>query len=454
MKEELHDSPVAPPNRPLTANGRAGPPRWSSRARHDVPLVVGARAISVAGDAAAMIALLLRAHAWGLGPLGVTALLASFGLPIVLLMGVAGRIADRYDSRRILVLGGTLQAGAAAGLAVADDLVATCVLVLLVQSAHAVLQPTWSALVPRVAGEALAGRLIALQQGLAAVATPVGAATGGLLVGLAGDRVAFLANAATFALVAVVAVAVRTRRGGRRDPGRVDPAGAAAGVAPAGVAPASEQGRRGGLALLFGDPVLRPLFVLLIPICVTTEAVNVVEIFLLRDVLAVPAEQVGLLTVALGAGAVAGSAVAGRIDRTPLRVRGVMAAFAAMGVLIAASGMAPSYAVLLVLQAACGAANALSNGLLMALVVDRVPDARRGDANAALNGLARALGTVALIAGGWLGTVIGPRATFVWCGVATVLVVAGVALPRPSRRERSERSPEGVRTPPAHRLER
>ena len=102
----------------------------------------------------------------------MTALLASFGLPIVLLMGVAGRIADRYDSRRILVLGGTLQAGAAAGLAVADDLVATCVLVLLVQSAHAVLQPTWSALVPRVAGEALAGRLIALQQGLAAVATP------------------------------------------------------------------------------------------------------------------------------------------------------------------------------------------------------------------------------------------------------------------------------------------
>lgn len=414
MKDLLHGVRVAAPE-PARAT------------RHDVPLVVGARAVSVAGDSAAMIALLLRAHDWGLGPLAVTALLASFGLPIAALMRWAGRIADRCDSRRILVVGGLTQALAAAALAYADGLAATCSLVVVVQSAHAVLQPTWSALVPRIVGERRAGRVIALQQGLSAVAAPLGAATGGLLVGLYGDRAAFLADAATFALVGLAGWAVRTRRGGRRDPAP----GACEALAGATETPAAAG--RGNLRMLFAEPVLRPVLFGLIPLCVSLEAVNVVEIFLVRDVLGVPAEQVGLLTVAIGAGAVLGSAVAGRIGRAATRVRAILGSFAAMGLLIAGSGVAPSYAVLLALQLACGAANALANGALMALVVDRIPDARRGDANAALNGMARALGTLALLLGGWLGGLVGPRATFVLCGavtLGTVLVVGPRMLAR------------------------
>lgn len=186
----------------------------------------------------------------------------------------------------------------------------------------------------------------------------------------------------------------------------------------------------GSLRLLFAEPVLRPVLLALIPLGVTLEAVNVVEIFLLRDALGVPPEQVGILTVALGGGAVAGSAAAGRIDRAATRVRVIFAAFGAMGLLTAASGVAPSYGVLLALQASCGAANALSNGLLMALVVDRIPDERSGDANAALNGMARELGTVALLLGGWLGGLIGPRPTFLLCGAVSSVIVVAVVVRR------------------------
>ena len=55
--------------------------------------------------------------------------------------------------------------------------------------------------------------------------------------------------------------------------------------------------------------------------------------------------------------------------------------------------------------------------------MDRIPDARRGDANAALNGMARALGTLALLLGGWLGGLVGPRATFVLCGAVTLSLI-------------------------------
>ncbi|HET8769221.1 MAG TPA: hypothetical protein VFM86_17975, partial [Pedococcus sp.] len=106
-------------------------------------VVLGAGALSVAGDSAAMVALVLRAHATGGGAAPVAALLLCFALPVVATTGAAGALADRADPRRLLLVAGLVQAGAAAGLALVDDLVTTCLLVLVMQTGFALGQPVW-----------------------------------------------------------------------------------------------------------------------------------------------------------------------------------------------------------------------------------------------------------------------------------------------------------------------
>src|SRR3954470_2483475 len=76
----------------------------------DVSLLAGARAVSVCGDFLAATALALVLQQAGHGGLAVSGLLLAASLPLVLLAPVAGRIADRVDSRTVLVVAGFAQA--------------------------------------------------------------------------------------------------------------------------------------------------------------------------------------------------------------------------------------------------------------------------------------------------------------------------------------------------------
>ena len=58
--------------------------------------------MSTAGDAAALVALLLRLRPEGSG--WVAALLAGELIPVILLAPVAGRVVDRFDSHRVLLI--------------------------------------------------------------------------------------------------------------------------------------------------------------------------------------------------------------------------------------------------------------------------------------------------------------------------------------------------------------
>ena len=72
----------------------------------DARILLIAGALSLAGDAMAMVALVLRVHASGAGPYAVSGLLWCFALPVVVTMRLAGRASDRIDSRRLLVASG------------------------------------------------------------------------------------------------------------------------------------------------------------------------------------------------------------------------------------------------------------------------------------------------------------------------------------------------------------
>ncbi|WP_162254767.1 MFS transporter, partial [Phycicoccus sp. Root563] len=177
----------------------------------DVRLAVPAGAVSVAGDAMAMVALTLRIHSTGDGPYAVAVLLACFSLPVVLTMGVAGSLSDRADPRLVLGVGGAVQVLAAAGLATWHSVPATLALVLLLQTGFAFTNPVWSSVLTRAVGDERVGGLVSTQHALAAIAAPVGAALGGVLVQLHGDPVVFVLDALTYLVLVAVGVSLRMR---------------------------------------------------------------------------------------------------------------------------------------------------------------------------------------------------------------------------------------------------
>src|SRR5256885_13616819 len=91
---------------------------WRNR---DVWIVVLARAVSLLGDEAAVVALTLRLHDSGGGSGAIAALFVAGLLPLVICAPLAGRLVDRYDSRYLLGWSGSAQAGLCAALAMVQS---------------------------------------------------------------------------------------------------------------------------------------------------------------------------------------------------------------------------------------------------------------------------------------------------------------------------------------------
>lgn len=380
---------------------------WS---RRDWWVVLPAKSLAAAGQGLVSVALALRVHDSGSGPWAMTALLMCLALPTIATMGVAGHVADTRDSRRMLVATHVVQALAVLGLALLEGLAATYAMVLVFATAAAFGNPVWSALTPRIVGLDNIGQAVAWQQGLAAALTPGGAALGGVLYGMYGAQVPLLAGSALMLSLVVAAAVVRTRRGGRRDARLADIA--------------SSPGLRAGLSVIRSDQLLAPLMAALFALVLVVEGVNVLEVFLCRDVLnATPAEY-GFSEVAFGVGAVGGSVVAGLMRTARARALSAISSFGCLALLIVASGLAPSFWVYLALAVPLGVGNAVGNGVFGALVMTRVADHNRGKVMSTLGGTLRVASVSALALGGLAGSVLGPRPTFVAGGVLGAVAAA------------------------------
>jgi MFS family permease len=392
---------------------------WSHR---DVRLVLPARAVSYAGDSIALVALMLRVSDDG-GATAITALLLAFAVPTVAMIPFAGRIVDGYDSRRVLVWASLLQMAAGVGLAFCHGLAATLALVCVLQVGQAVAGPAWAALVPRIVGDELVGRATGISQALIGAATLAGSAAGGLLVGWSGDRVALLVDASSFLGLAVIARLVRTRR------------------APLPGASKERGGLTIGLRSLFADSLLQVLVPALWIFILVAEAVNVVEVLLITNELGLGPSGYGAILAAQGAGAIAGAWYTGRLKSDLARSRAVLAGTAVIGASCVLMGLAGAVVLVVVGAIASGFGGGLLNAATSTLVVTRSQDSLRGRVVAALSGTARACSLVALLLGGLVGSLLGPRATFVVAGALAVLA-ALITAALLSRRD-------VVRTPPS-----
>lgn len=378
-----------------------------------VRVVLGGVAVSVAGDAAARVALLLRVAEGDGGPGGLAVVLVLFALPLVLLVGVAGRLADRPDPRRLLVGTALLQLVAALGLAWWDGLVATGLLVLVLQTGFALGNAAWVVALPRLVTDDETGTLVSLHHALLGIATPLGAAIGGLVVERLGDRVPFVLDALTFVPLAVAALLLPVGPRGTT----TEPPGLLRTLLPLD-----------GLSALRRQPLMATLVVAVLPFIVALESVNAVEVFLVTDVLDGSADDLGLAEAVTGVGVVVGALAAGAVHGTRRRVVTLLAGLGAASLCQIGEGLVPTFVVYLALAGAVGLCLGVVNACVMSLMVTATEPSTRGSVVALVGGASRSCTLLALALGGLLGTLLGPRTTFVTVGVAGLAIAITAAV--------------------------
>jgi MFS family permease len=378
----------------------------------DRRLIVGAVGVSAVGDFLLWIPLTLHIHELTGSGAAVAALMICLWGPIVVLSPAAGLLADRVETRRLLIWASVAQAVVTCALALAlDSTAAILSLAALLGVGFAISQPAEFALVPVIArGTELNGAVEAARY----VGMTAGPLAGGVLAAAGGTEAALLIDATTFAFVAVAAGLLRARR---------EPAPRMAG-----------ERAHDGVVLLFRDRVLGVVLATVLASLLFMSASIAAEVVFLKVELSLDATAYGVLFSSWTAGMVFGALVVSR------RVRaGALAGTALVAVAVQGAGLGlPTVWLAAGFAAAMwftgGIGHGVKNVLARALIQERVPERFHGRAFAAYNGLRNSAELVALAWGGLLVVAIGARGTLALAGALSVLAAAGglLAFRRPA----------------------
>jgi MFS family permease len=346
--------------------------RWS-----DVWLVAGSRAVSVCGDFLAATTLALVLQQGGHGGLAVSGLLLAASLPLALLAPVTGRLADRADSRTILTVVPLAQAVICLVLAFTEHPVAVVGLVGLLACGLAFTQPVSSSLLPRMVRREDLAKASGLSQTAGNIGMLVAPALAGVLVGQTGARLPLLLDAASYLALVVAALALRTRRRGPK-------------VAEAGLAPWR----------LRDDRTLTVMIGVLASVIAGVSAIQVVEVFFIRETLGASTTVFGLIAAAWTAGMLLGNVIFSRVPPPRITVPALLVVVAGSCVPVLVAAAVPGPAWLLPLWIAGGVCNGGINVFIMVIVAGRTPAAAHGRAFAALGAAIHGAGMLGLLAAG------------------------------------------------------
>jgi MFS family permease len=387
--------------------------RWS-----DVYVAAGARAVTTCGDFLAATALALALQQAGAGGTAVSALLLAASLPLVVLAPLTGRIADRVDSRLLLVGTGIAQAAICLGLAFAQRPALIIALVALLACGLAITQPTLAALLPAMVRRDDLGRAGSINQTAGTVGMLLAPALAGILVGQFGTRPPLLIDAASYLSLVVAGLVLRTRRG----------------VGRAG-APERLTWR------LRGDRLLTVVVGAVAAVILAVGAINVIEVFFIRGTLGASTTMFGLVSAAWTAGSLIGGVLFAR--RSPgiaWLSWGVLGALAGACAMVLAGATVRNALLLVPLWLVGGACNGALNLFANLLMTRRVPAEARGRGFAVLGSAVQGAGMAGLLLGGLLVDRLDPRMLVASAGAAGLVAVLA-CVPVVRRAVRREQHP-------------
>lgn len=346
------------------------------RERRDIALLAAGLTVSIAGDSAALVAILLELRGHGVG--WVSAALAADLVPFVLFASYSGRLVDRVDNRRLLVISLVAQGALVVPLAFVRTAWLVVALVFAVASFSTVVRPATSAMVPVLAGEGRAASAYAWVATGTGIGWVAGSAAGGVLTSAFGITTALLVDAATFAVLSFACSLLSATRGSGGE--------------------AHDQERPlGGMTILLRDKVLWWSVVVTAVAVLCAVVDNVAAPFRFLDQLHTSSSSYGFYLSLWGLGALGGSQLPRRIPagRMPaaLAIGNAVSGLGILGI-----GVAPNLGFALAASTFGGIGNGIANVAVSALVTERVAEQQRGRAFASVAALIQTgtgLGTIA-----------------------------------------------------------
>jgi MFS family permease len=372
---------------------------------------------SFVGDAVSMVALVvlvvqITGSASAVGGALVARMLPTIASPF------AGVLADRVDRRVVLVASDLARAVLVLGLVFARDLATIYFLVFLTGLARTVFNPTVRAAFPSVVGEGDLTRANALIGGTFSTSIMVGPALGGLLVASIGVDAAFLADAVTYLVSAILLSTVplpHPRRESEEEEGFV-------------------RELRSGFGYLVSTRVPLAIVVGAFLTILTINATVPAEVFLAKEAFGAGDAGYGLLVSLWGGGMVLGSAMMAVLgDRINLVILYFLSIFVGAFALVG-TGLAPAFVLALGALTVEGAATGIDNVATDTILQKRVPEAFLGRVFS-IRFLGYSAGeALAYLAGGLLVDAVGPRSTYILAGIATaaaglLVLLAMIAVP-------------------------
>jgi MFS family permease len=336
----------------------------------------------------------------------VSALLIVEFLPIVAIGFFAGRLIDRASRRWILVTSDAARAGVFFVLPFATSALQIVMLALVAGLATSIFRPAVYAGLPNLVSDADLPRANGLLQTADNLTWTIGSLVGGALVAATSPDVAYVVNAFSFAVSAVLILRIRERlEEAEREPSR------------GGWRDLVE-----GFSLATHSRSLVTVLVAWSIVMLANAGINVSEVVLAKEVFGGGDFGYGLLEGAAGLGLVIGSLFAATwIAQRGLAVPyGVSIGLMALG--FAAAAVAPNVWVAAMAVIAAGAGNGVAV-ITNALLVQRgAPDRMRGRAFTVVMSAGYLVLGIGMIIAGPLTNAIGARA--VW-GISAVVTAVG-----------------------------
>jgi MFS family permease len=385
----------------------------------DIRLIVGAVGLSAIGDGLLWILLSFHIGATTDSAFAVAALFVCLWGPVVALGGVAGRIVDTHENRRLLIGVSLAQAAVVVAMAFSTGSLPVLLgLCLLLGAGVAISSPAEFALVPAAAGEARVARANGHVEAARYLGMTAGPLLGGVLAATGGTRLGLLIDAASFVAVAAAGLALHARRN------------------PSTTARAART-EGGGRDLLLADRTLALTLTAAVGALLFFTISVTADPFFATEVLGTGATGYGLLMTSWMLGMVAGAVGLARLVPSPWLAVGALAGVAVQGAGMLGAAVGATMALALAGFLVGGLAHGTKNVLLRTLIHERVPEASRGRAFAAYNAARNGAELAALGAGGVIVGLAGAQlalavagAVPLAIGIVTLLVTTAPATRR------------------------
>jgi MFS family permease len=364
---------------------------------------------SALGTGAAYIALLVVAYERFRSAWAISLILLADLVPAMLLGPVFGAVADRWSRRNCLIASDLVRGAAFLGIALVDSFVATVGLALLAGAGTGLFNPASLAAVPSLVKPERLPAATALYGAITDLGFIVGPALAALILLFGGPELILFANAATFAVSAIVLTRLRFGAAPQVDDGST-------------LQPGLLRAAREGLTVIAGMVGVRAVIVASGAMLLFAGLFNVAELPFATDELDAGDAGFGALTAIYGLGFVGGSLSGSRGGDAAVLKRRFLGGLALVGAGFIACGIAPSFAAAVPAFALAGVGNGLILVYERLLIQTTVDDSVMARTFGVRDGLSAWAFAAAFLAAGGLIEALGVRTVLVIAGVGALLV--------------------------------